>query len=94
MCITDEAGRPIDSGHLKSEGCSIEVDSLQYSWPLLFVRWFHFTLHCYEGGFMCIDESVSSVAQSCLTLCDPMDCSTPGFPVRHQLPELAQTHVC
>ena len=35
----------------------------------------------------------SSVAQSCLTLCDPMDCSTPGFPVHHQLPELAQTHV-
>ena len=38
-------------------------------------------------------ESVSSVAQSCPTLCDPMDCSTPGFPVHHQLPELAQTHV-
>ena len=36
---------------------------------------------------------VSSVAQSCLTVCDPMDCSTPGFPVHHQLPELAQTHV-
>ena len=36
---------------------------------------------------------VSSVAQSCPTLCDPMDCSTPGFPVHHQLPELAQTHV-
>ena len=35
----------------------------------------------------------SSVAQLCLTLCDPMDCSTPGFPVHHQLPELAQTHV-
>ena len=35
----------------------------------------------------------SSVAQSCLTLCDPMDCSTPGFLVHHQLPELAQTHV-
>ena len=35
----------------------------------------------------------SSVAQSCLTLCDPMDCSTPGFPVHHQLLELAQTHV-
>ena len=32
----------------------------------------------------------SSVAQSCPTLCDPVDCSTPGFPVRHQLPELAQ----
>ena len=35
----------------------------------------------------------SSVTQSCLTLCDPMDCSTPGLPVHHQLPELPQTHV-
>ena len=35
----------------------------------------------------------SSVAQSCLSLCDLMDCSTPGFTVHHQLPELAQTHV-
>ena len=35
----------------------------------------------------------SLVAHSCLTLCDPMDCSTPGFPVHHQLLELAQTHV-
>ena len=34
-----------------------------------------------------------SVAQSCPTLCDPMDCSTPGFPVLHPLLELAQTHV-
>ena len=34
----------------------------------------------------------SLVAQPCLTLCDPMDCSTPGFPVHHQLPELTQTH--
>ena len=36
---------------------------------------------------------VSSVAQSCSTLCDPMDCSTAGCPVHHQLPDLAQTHV-
>ena len=35
----------------------------------------------------------SSVAQSCPTLCDLMDCSTPGFPVHHQFPELSQTHV-
>ena len=34
-----------------------------------------------------------SVAQSCLTLCNPMDCSTPGFPVLHYLPEFAQTDV-
>ena len=35
----------------------------------------------------------SSVTQSCPTLCDPRDCSTPGFSVHHQPPELAQTHV-
>ena len=35
----------------------------------------------------------SSVVQSCPTLCDPMDCSTPGLPVHHRLLELAQTHV-
>ena len=35
----------------------------------------------------------SSVAQSCLTLCDPMDCSMPDFPVHHQLLEFTQTHV-
>ena len=36
---------------------------------------------------------VSSVSQSCLTLCDPMNRSTPGLPVGHQLPESTQTHV-
>ena len=35
----------------------------------------------------------SSVAQLCLTLCNPMDCSTPGLPVHHQSPEPTQTHV-
>ena len=36
---------------------------------------------------------LSSVAQSFLTLCDPMDCSMPGFPVHHQLPDFTQTQV-
>ena len=36
---------------------------------------------------------ISSVAQSCPTVCDPMNCSTPGLPVHHQLPEFTQTHV-
>ena len=35
----------------------------------------------------------SSVAQSCPTLCDPMNRSTPGLPVHHQLPQFTQTHV-
>ena len=38
-------------------------------------------------------DQFSSVTQSCPTLCSPMDCSKPGFPVHQKLPELAQTHV-
>ena len=38
------------------------------------------------------DSQFSSVAQSCPTLCDPMDCGMPGFPVHNQIPEFTQTH--
>ena len=41
---------------------------------------------------VCICLFVCSIAQSCRTLCDPMDCSTTGLPVLHHVPELAQTH--
>ena len=41
--------------------------------------------------YICTQHQFSSVTQSCLTLCDPRDCSTPGFPV--QIPELARIHV-
>ena len=44
-----------------------------------------------QGKYMC--PQFSSVAQLCPTLCDPMDCGMPGFPVCHQLLELTQTHV-
>ena len=44
------------------------------------IHWFTFALF-------------SLVAQSCPTLCDPMDCSTPGLPVHHQLPEFTQPYV-
>ena len=55
-------------------------------------------LGCYpvkrlEWGQNGEDQSVSSVAQSCPTLCDPMNRSTPGLPVHHQLPEFTQTQV-
>ena len=43
--------------------------------------------------FVCSVAQFSSVAQLCPTLCDPMDCSTPGFPVHHQLLEPPQSHV-
>ena len=38
-------------------------------------------------------NQIRSVAQSCLTLCDPMNRSTPGLPVHHQLPEFTETHI-
>ena len=41
----------------------------------------------------CLHWKFSSVTQSCPTLCDPMDCCTPGLPVHHHLPEFTQTHV-
>ena len=46
-----------------------------------------------EIGFCHCVKFFSSVTQSCLTLCDPIDCSMPDFPVHHQLPESTQTHV-
>ena len=53
---------------------------------------------CYTVGPCCLSiiyifYQFSSVTQSCPTLCDPMDCSTPGLPVHHQLPEFTHTHV-
>ena len=52
-------------------------------------------LHNWHRWILDIKQSVQFilVAQSHLTLCNPMDCSTPGFPVLHHLPQLAQSHV-
>ena len=47
--------------------------------------------HWYNDGISSVQ--FSSVSQSCPTLCDPINCSTPGLPVHHQLPEFTQTHV-
>ena len=48
---------------------------------------------CWESNLKCSSVQFSSVAQSCLTLCDPMNRSTPGLPVYHQFPEFTQTHI-
>ena len=54
-------------------------------------------LHCRQILYQLSHEGSprtdSSVAELCLTICDPMDWSTPSFPVHQQLPELAQTHI-
>ena len=46
-----------------------------------------------KSSFSSFSVQFSSVAQSCLILCELMNCSTPGLPVHHQLPEFTQTHV-
>ena len=56
------------------------------------------TYECKEGlsqmsSYFYSISQFSSVSQSCPSLCDPMDCSTPGFPVHHQRPEFTQTHI-
>ena len=46
-----------------------------------------------QDNLFCYDHSGSSVAQSCPTLCEPMNYSTPGLPVHHQLLKFTQTHI-
>ena len=53
---------------------------------------FKYMIH-FELIFKEIFYQFSSVAQSCLTLCDPMNHTMPGLPVHHQLPEFTQTHL-
>ena len=76
-----------------SKGCSRSRDQISVS-----------CVSCIAGRSLTIEPSgkpyitirpdqIRSVAQSCPTLCDPMNCSMPGLPVHHQLPEFTQTHV-
>ena len=58
---------------------------LSWGWPGLQLKM--------ESFIAFRSDQIRSVAQSCLTLCDPMNRSTPGLPVHHQLPEFTQTHV-
>ena len=60
------------------------------------VFWLGETLHTVNKQLMQYDDEYSlrssSITQLCPTLCDPMDCSMPGLPVYHQLPDFTQTH--
>src|SRR5574340_1648297 len=53
----------------------------------------HVAFYYIQCIYIIYSDQIRSVAQSCLTLCDPMNHSTPGLPVHHQLPESTQTHV-
>ena len=64
--------------HCEFLSTSLRSGSIRYPRPILYIS--------------CFRPQLSSVAQWCPTLCGPIDCSMPGFPVHHQLPELTQTH--
>ena len=57
------------------------------------VNYFKKFYNSYQNSLCFSSVQFISVTQSCPTLCDPMNCSTPGLPVHHQLPEFTQTHV-
>ena len=89
-------GPRLDSAPSQATAC--RVCSMVQVWRQGGVRGEDFKLevflqHIFAKHLVCAHFYASSI-QSCPTLCHPMDCSTPAFPVHHQLPELAQTHVC
>ena len=59
-----------------------------YKWSIKVLHYYCVTVNFPFYGYCCC-----LVTQSCPTLCEPMDCSMPGFPVLHHLPEFAQIHV-
>ena len=68
-----------------------QIDLSFYYWIviILYIVWVQFPYQIHDISF----SQFSSVAQSCPTLCDPMNHSTQGLPVHHQLPEFTQTHI-
>ena len=68
-----------------------------YNFCLLYIttkaKHINITNHYQDIIYTFSSAQFSSAAQLCLTLCNPMNCSTPGLPVHHQLPEFTQTHV-
>ena len=73
----------------KNEG----VEPKQKEYPAVDVTGDRSKVQCCKEQYCIRSDQIRSVAQSCLTLWDPMNRSTPGLPVHHQLPEFTQTHV-
>ena len=61
--------------------------------PAFSLSSFTFIKRLFSSSFLFATVQLSSFSQSCLTLCDPMNRSTPGLPVHHLLPEFPQTHI-
>ena len=98
---------PLNAFFLNFENCYSKWRPRKLSTSVKFVKnkkIYMSKCHCYSHSFSMVKLfqlwisfevflQFSSVAQSCPTLCDPMNHSTPGLPVHHQLPEFTQTHI-
>ena len=92
MTIVHQAPLPMEFSTSKSTGLSSHSFFSRGSfWPRDWTQVSHVLGKFFTAW--ATRKAVSSVAQSCLTLCDPMDCSMPGFPVHHQQLEPIQTHI-
>ena len=84
---------------LESNGCSHGIFGVHpvalpmYSKPLFSPFFKKNYFYWWVANLMLCSVQFSSVAQLCPTLCNPMNCSMPGLPVHHQLPEFTHTHV-
>ena len=83
------------SSHLSIFSNKIGINKLQLvnltNIKFLYSSYLHFPNYLRDGMYFLKTIQFSSVTQSCLTLCDPINCSTLGLPVHHQLPEFTQT---
>ena len=85
--------------HIKAYKCIRIHNCCHYYFEHIFISFSKIRKQCFNFTFTYLFSNTlpffqfSSVTQLCLTLCNLMDCSMPDFPVHHQLPELAQTHV-
>ena len=92
---TEEPGR-LQSTGLQRVGHEWATSPISYLILLNYI--FISRIHKWIAFIKYINKDITvivhcSVCQSCLILCNPMDCSTPGFPILHYLPEFAQNHV-
>ena len=72
---------------------SSQQEWLQYNKKMFFSSFEQCPFIYLKANMLCSSVQFSAATQSCLTVCDPMNCSTPGLPVHHPLPESTQTHV-
>ena len=83
----------VQAGFRKGRGTRDQIANIHWIFERTreFQKNIYFCFIDYAKAFDCVQ--FSSVVQKYLTLCEPMNCSMPGLPVHHQLPEFTQTHV-